>query len=131
MPRCAGQPIGHRRAGAIALATAGLALGGCGHVETVGRSRAIQVALTEFRLSPRTLRMAPGPITLLVHNFGRLTHNLAVLRRDSTVVQETPPIAPGAGAVLTVDLPPGRYVLASTLFDDRSLGDNGAIVVSR
>ncbi len=46
-------------------------------------------------------------------------------------IAATRPIQPGATRKLIVDLTPGSYVTASTLFDDQSLGIYGALAVSR
>lgn len=123
-----GQPPGCRVA---ALLLAAALLAGCGETRTVGPTRIVQVALTEYRLSPRSLTARPGSLTLVVHNYGRLTHNLAVLGARDLVIGETPPIVPGSSAVLAVTVGYGHYALASTLFDDRSLGVVGTLAVSR
>jgi len=123
-----------RAAKATALAVCALsalaATAGCGQAQRVGRSRLVQVALTEYRLSPAALRVRRGPLTLVVHDFGRLAHNLAVLR-GATTVAETPPIQPGSGVTLAVWLAPGTYTLASTLLDDEALGMHGKLAVTR
>lgn len=88
------------------------------------------MAESEYRLSPGALRVRQGPLTLVVHDFGRLAHNFAVLRGQATVA-ETAPIQPGSSLTLSIYLGPGTYVLASTLFDDQSLGIRGKLTVIR
>ena len=103
-------------------------IAGCGHAQSVGRARIVQVAEAEYRLSPDALKLRQGPITLVVHDFGRLAHNLAVLD-GATTVAETAPIPPGTSVTLAVYLAPGTYTLASTLLDDQSLGIRGKLTV--
>ena len=107
-----------------------LVLAACGYTQTVGATRTIQIGLTEYRLSPQRIRARPGSLTLLVHNFGHLTHNLA-LTQGGRITAQTRPIRPGASAVLTVLVTPGSYVLASTLLDDQPLGAYGSLIVAR
>ena len=107
-----------------------LTLGGCGSTELVGSGGHIQIGLSEYRVSPQRVSAHPGPLTLVVYNFGRVVHNLAATR-GGRVIAQTHPIAPGASAVLTLEVSSGSYVLVSTLFDDQSLGAYGSLIVSR
>jgi hypothetical protein len=68
-------------------------------------------------------------VTLVARNLGRLTHNFLV-RQGSTNVAVTKAIPPGSSATLAVDLAPGRYTIASSLFDDQALGLYGSLTVS-
>lgn len=102
---------------------------GCSHPQVVGRERIFQLALTEYRVIPGSVRAKSGPLTILAHNYGRLTHNLAI-SRNGKVMAETKPLWPGASAVLTVALPAGRYAMGSTLFDDQALGEYGTLTVT-
>lgn len=119
------------RAAKLMLLVIGAApvLAGCGHIQAVGRARVVQLALSEYRLSPGALRMRSGPITLVVRDFGQLAHNLAI-RRGTTTIAETPPIQPGMSVTLSASLIPGSYTLSSTLFDDQSLGIRGKLTVT-
>jgi len=112
------------------LGVVGLTLGllGCSQTTQAGPGRVAQVGLSEYRLTPQRLQASAGPLTLVVHNFGHLVHNLAVMR-GSRVIEETAPIAPGSSVTLAVALTPGRYTLGSNLFDDQSLGAYGTLVV--
>ena len=68
-------------------------------------------------------------ITIIVHNVGKLTHNLAVL--DGTrQLGVTPPIWPGTVAELSMSLTPGTYTLVSTLFSDQALGEHGTLTIT-
>jgi hypothetical protein len=117
----------------LTLAAAALALlaaGGCGSTATVGSGRTLQVALSEYRLTPQDVRAGAGPLTILAHNYGRLTHDLAISLNGATVVS-TAPIAPGQTAELDTYLSPGRYVMASTILSDQALGAYGTLDVAR
>jgi hypothetical protein len=73
--------------------------------------------------------MGAGTVAILVRNYGRLTHNLAVTE-DGQLVAATDGIPPGRSAELDLSLAPGRYLLASTILSDQSLGLYGTLTVS-
>ena len=56
-----------------AAARLAVTLAGCGHKQTIGPDRIVQVGLTEYRLTPQNMSVSAGPLTFVVHNFGRLT----------------------------------------------------------
>ena len=114
----------------LVAASLALAIAGCGHAQVVGRGRIVGVGVTEYRVTPQKISISAGPVNLVVHNFGRLSHNLATIR-GGRIEAETAPIRPGASVVLTVDLAQGSYVIASTLFDDQPLGTYGTLIVTR
>ena len=114
---------------ALALAPA-LAVAGCGRTTVVPAGDTATVALTEYRLEPQSLRVAPGPVRILARNLGRLAHNL-VLSAGNRTLATSPAVAPGASLVFTVSLTAGHYTLGSNLFDDQSLGLYGSLTVSR
>jgi len=113
----------------LALMMTGTVITGCGHTERVGGDRTLRVALTEYRLNPQRASVSAGTLTIIVHNFGRLTHNLS-LTRGGQSAGSTKPIAPGESAQLTVTLAPGSYVMASTILDDQALGEYGSLQVT-
>src|SRR2546421_687005 len=104
-----------------ATTVAAIALSACGHSTSVGSDRTLTLALTEYHLVPESVRASPGLLTIVVHNGGRLTHNLAV-SMDGSVIGQTAPLRPGASAELKLNLAAGRFQMASTLFSDRVLG---------
>jgi hypothetical protein len=112
---------------AAGAALAAATVSGCGH-QTVGANRTLRLALTEYRVVPQTVRASPGLLAIVVRNEGRLTHNLT-LSRGTTVVAQTVPLSPGASAELVVTLTPGRYLIASTLLSDQTLGEYGTLTV--
>jgi hypothetical protein len=101
---------------------------GCGTTEVVGSGRQLTVALTEYRLRPQSAAISAGPVTFVVHNYGRLTHNLVVFM-NGRPQDSMHPIPPGGSGDLTVYLGAGRYTLASTVQSDQALGVYGRLAV--
>jgi hypothetical protein len=115
----------------LALVLGGLgALAGCGATAHVGANRSLVIGLSEYRLVPQRVQARAGELSLLVRNLGRLSHNLTV-SSDGQSLAATKPIPPGQSAWLFVDLAPGTYAIASTLFSDLALGQYGTLVVVR
>jgi Cupredoxin-like domain len=104
-------------------------LAGCGATAQVGSDRTLQVALTEYHVAPQRVRAPSGPLAILVHNYGRLTHNL-VISTGGQSEASTAPIPPGQTTELIATLPPGRYLLASTILSDEALGAYGTLIVT-
>lgn len=118
------------RRATLAALICGLALSACSHVHAVGADRTLRVALTEYRLRPQDVRVSAGPLTIFVHNYGRLTHNLALSIGGSSA-GSTGPLLPGQSTELALYLTPGRYLMASTILSDQELGDYGTLTVTR
>lgn len=115
----------------LALLSAALlmtGLTGCGATATVGASGAVQVALSEYRVTPQNLDSATGALVITVHNYGRLSHDL-VISRGGEILASTQPIAPGQTAELGTALSPGTYLMASTILNDQALGAYGTLTV--
>jgi hypothetical protein len=102
---------------------------GCGHTQAVGSDRILQVSLSEYRVTPQSVRASAGPLILVVHNYGRLTHDLVISLSDHPEAS-TKPIAPGQTAQLAVTLPSGEYLMASTILSDQALGAYGTLTVT-
>jgi hypothetical protein len=100
----------------------------CSNTRAVGRNGTIDVALTEYRLDPQRVSTNSRQLTIVVHNYGRMTHNF-VVRRGGKPAGGTKPIWPGRSATLTLTLAPGTYVMASTILSDQALGTYGTLVV--
>jgi hypothetical protein len=90
----------------------------------------VQIALTEYRLIPQSVRTQRGELVIAVHNYGRLTHNFVVTRGRKTT-GSTEPIRPGQTAQLDLELTPGKYLMLSTILSDRDLGIYGTLTVTR
>jgi hypothetical protein len=113
----------------LAALALGIPLAGCGHNATVGADRTLRVALSEYQVRPQQVQVTRGLVTILVHNVGKLTHNLVITQGDRRI-DGTPPIWPGTTQLLLVALGPGTYTLASTLFSDQALGEYGTLTVT-
>jgi len=111
----------------LTLVLAG-ALAGCGRTIRVGNARHLDVALTEYRITPDTIRAYAGTLTITIRTVGTLTHNLAI-SLGSLNEALSPDLAPGGSATMTVYLAPGKYMLRSTIADDQSLGLWGTLDV--
>jgi hypothetical protein len=106
-----------------------LALAGCGHTHVVGADRTVQMSIREYRLHPQSIRTSAGVVSILVHNDGVLTHNLVVSVNGQDVAA-TKPIPPGEWTELDLNLAPGKYLMASTVLSDQTLGAYGTLTVS-
>jgi hypothetical protein len=112
----------------LVAAASALALAGCGHVADVGSDGSLQIALNEYRVTPQDVHARAGTLTLVVHNYGRLTHDL-VITRDGRQAAATEPLAPGQTTNLVATLSPGQYLMASTILSDQALGAYGTLKV--
>jgi len=118
-----------RRSTLIMVAASLTLLCGCGHTKAVGSDGILQVSLTEYRVTPQSARASPGLLILVVHNHGRLTHDL-VISLSGHLEASTMPIAPGQTTELAVTLPAGNYLMASTILSDQALGSYGTLTVT-
>jgi hypothetical protein len=124
-----------RRALAAAL-LASLLSAGCGAAGPVrltgGR---LTVTLREYSIAPSAVSVPAGPLEIVARNRGILVHNVAVERgsldsSERTILVATSPLLPGAtGTLRTAPLPPGRYLLASTIGNQAVLGTAATLIV--
>lgn len=112
----------------LVAALTALATAGCGTTTTVGRGRTLQIALNEYRITPQDVRAPNGALTIFVHNYGRLTHDLVITLKGQTWAA-TKPIAPGQTEELDAALSPGHYLMASSILSDQALGAYGTLIV--
>jgi hypothetical protein len=110
-----------------ALLLGGL-LTGCGATHHPSARDALNVSVNEWRVTPETSGASPGTLLIVVHNSGRLAHNL-VLSRDGVHVSSTPPIMPGQNADLETTVQKGDYQLLSSMVDDEATGVYGTLKV--
>ena len=115
---------------ALSAAAASVVLAGCGRTARVGVNRTFQVALTEYHVSPQRVRAPAGTLTIFVHNYGRLSHNL-VISSGGHPDASTQPIPPGETSELLATLAPGNYLMSSTILSDQALGAYGTLIVTR
>jgi hypothetical protein len=117
----------HRSSLALFVASL-LVLAGCGSTANVGADRVFQVALTEYHVTPQRVRASSGTLTIFVHNYGRLSHNL-VISLNGQPQASTQPIPPGQTSELIATLAPGHYLMSSTILSDQALGAYGTLIV--
>lgn len=83
----------------------------------------IQVQEKEFAIVlPPQKTVAAGRYTFVVHNVGKIPHDLAVSGPGATAASKTPLISPGSSADLTVTLSAGSYTLWCTVPGHRAAG---------
>lgn len=112
----------------LAAALVSLCLAACGSTTTVGKDGTLRIALSEYRVIPQDVHTTAGVLTLVVHNYGRLTHDL-VISLDGQPEIASQPIPPGQTQVLSAALIPGRYLMASSILSDQALGAYGTLDV--
>jgi len=112
----------------LAAALSATAVAGCSDEARVGASATVQVALNEYRVTPQQILANAGTLNIVVHNDGRLTHDL-VISQDGLTEASTQPIAPGQTADLQATLSHGQYLMASTILSDQALGAYGTLDV--
>ena len=87
-------PHAHRprpRALVAAIVALAAVLAACGSTTQVGSDRMLQVALTEYHVAPQSVRAPAGTLTIFVHNYGRLSHNLVISRTGQPEVDRADP----------------------------------------
>ena len=105
-------------------------LAGCSTTTKVPSDGTLRVALTEYHVRPQSVSAAPGLLMIVVHNYGRLSHNL-VISQNGHPEASTKAIPPGQTTDLFCDLPPGKYVMASTILSDQALGAYGSLTIAK
>jgi plastocyanin len=120
----------------IALALTPLALAGCGTKTARIDNHELRLRLEEFRFVPQSVSVPPGRLKIIAVNAGVLTHNVVVelVHRDSNgnpvIKAAIPTIMPGQTSLpLKVDLPPGHYLLVSTISNQADLGMAATLTV--
>jgi len=112
----------------LAAAIVTLSVAACGSSTTVARDGTLRIALSEYRVVPQDVHTTAGILTLVVHNYGRLTHDLVISLGGQPEISSEP-IGPGQTQVLNAALIPGRYVMASSILSDQALGVYGTLDV--
>jgi hypothetical protein len=105
-----------------------LGAGACSSTTTVSKDGTLRVALSEYRVIPQDVHTTAGVLTIVVHNYGRLTHDLVISLNGQPEISSKP-IAPGQTAVLDAALIPGTYQMASSILSDQALGAYGTLDV--
>ena len=125
----------------LLLVLAALPAAGCGADVAYTRApdRRVELRLDEYRVLPEHIQVSAGRVTLVAHNSGRLTHNLAVVQferplgdeEEKQYGQPTKTLFPGQTAQTTVDLEPGKYRLVCTIANHDNLGQYAELKVVR
>ena len=89
----------------------------------------VQVALTDFQISPAQISVHRGAIVLQVTNRGKTPHNLTLRTPAGSIVGRTPDLAPGRSAALPLDLAAGTYTSFCSLPGHESLGMRETVTV--
>jgi plastocyanin len=117
---------------AALLVAVALVVGACARTDVKRVSgQDLHLAITEYKLSPLTSYVKPGPLTITARNRGKLAHNVTVIRQGDVIVGRSPTMNPGQSATMKVSLDPGTYRVLSSLSNDDPLGINGYIVVKK
>jgi hypothetical protein len=119
-----------RRWTALLALVASTGLTACGQTAQVGPSHVLQLTVSEYRLRPQSISATAGTLSIYVHNYGRLSHNLAI-SQGTRVLASTQPIRPGQTGELVAQLTQGQYLISSTVLSDQSLGIYGTLLVDR
>ena len=110
-----------------ALLVAGL-VAGCGTSQHVRSGGTVNVSVNEWRVTPDDVDAEAGPLVIVVHNNGRLAHDL-VISHDGVRVAATAPIMPGQDADLFASVGKGSYLMYSSMVDDQATGIYGTLHV--
>jgi hypothetical protein len=120
----------------VPAAIATLALAGCGDGRTARLSgHELDLALSEYRIEPQSTSVPSGPLLIVAHNRGILTHNVELERgsldsTERTVLATIHTLLPGASeAKRTPPLAPGHYLLVSTIDNQTTLGMSATLIV--
>ena len=113
---------------ATSIALIACVFGGCGGKQVSIHGHTLQLGLTEYRIDPQNVRADAGELTIVVHNYGRRTHNLVVTSHGQNIGR-TEPIWPGTTRRLVLTLPAGTYMMASTILNDRTLVEYGTLTL--
>jgi plastocyanin len=117
---------------ATVLLAAALLAAGCSRADTKRVSgQHLRLTITEYKLSPLTSYVKPGPLTITARNRGKLAHNVTVIRQGDVLVGRSSTMNPGQTATMKISLDPGTYRVLSSLSNDDPLGINGYIVVKK
>jgi hypothetical protein len=88
------------------------------------------MTVSEYRLRPQRISTSAGTLSIYVHNYGRLSHDLAI-SQGTHILASTQAIRPGQTGELVAQLTPGQYLISSTVLSDQPLGIYGTLIVGR
>lgn len=113
---------------ALALALAGLALGGCGGEEPPARSLRIDAAADgALRFESTAVRSTPGRVAVTMANPSSIPHAIGVRGKDVDESGET--VGRDGTSRVTVTLESGSYVLFCPVADHERAGMTASLTV--
>ena len=89
----------------------------------------VQVALTDFQITPAHISVHQGAVVFQVTNRGKTPHNLTLRTPAGSIAGRTPDLAPGRSAALPLDLAAGTYTSFCSLPGHESLGMRETVTV--
>jgi plastocyanin len=93
--------------------------------------RTVEVAMTEFKFEPATVKAKPGEkLTIKVTNKGKAPHSIAVELPSGEVALKQP-VKPGQSATLNLVAPqkPGKYTIYCPVGKHKDRGMVGELIV--
>lgn len=135
------RPARLRRLCAGGLALVAVLAAGCGQDKTVRVTGGVlRLDVDEYRILPQRVSIPPGRVKILIHDVGKLTHNVHV--EDPSHLDEqgnplelggTPTAHPGTGPTTrkatTLLLAKGTYRLVCTIANHEVLGQYATLIV--
>ena len=136
------RPARRGRVCASAIAALALLAGGCGGggepVLVTGGT--LRLDLDEYRILPDKVQVPAGRVRILIHDIGKLTHNVHIEDPSQLDPQGnpldlggTPTAHPGTGPntrkAVTLTLAPGKYRMVCTIANHEVLGQYGTLEV--
>ena len=88
----------------------------------------VEIALTEYEMTPRKLRTRPGTVTFVLRNDGRFAHNFHV--EGPGVEAHAEKFSPGRTVRLEVSLQEGEYKISCPLSNHDQRGMHGTLIVT-
>ena len=112
----------------LAALLVGALVSGCGATHHVPSGGTLDVSVNEWRVTPGNVDAQAGVLEIVVHNSGRLAHDL-VISHDGVRVVATPPIMPGQDMEVSASVGKGSYLMYSSMLNDQATGIYGTLHV--
>jgi plastocyanin len=91
----------------------------------------VQVVAREYSFQLSRVKVKSGSAILELANFGQDPHDLRMQRRGAKHIAGLGVVPPGARALLSLHLRPGRYSLWCSVADHRARGMQATLIVTR
>jgi plastocyanin len=91
----------------------------------------LQVVAKEYSFTFSRMKLKAGAALVELDNFGQDQHDLRVQRVGSRHIAGLHIVNPGARALLSLHLPPGRYSFWCSVANHRALGMQATLIVTR